>query len=78
MTSQVRLGRYESLKMLLGVSSIALALGWGKYIGRTVHFPLFPNLLDVTLGVVIGLFLIFDFMKSSSILENRFKKSFET
>ncbi len=51
-------------KFILGACSIALALGWGKYVATGyVYLPAFPDYIDVLLGVVIGLFLFADYFK---------------
>ena len=52
------LTRIGILRVVFGASSIALALGFARYINAGyVFFPFFPNVLDVLLGVGIGLFL---------------------
>ena len=64
---RIRFSYYESCKVILGIACIALSLGWGKFVGKTVYLPFNPDALDVILGVVIGLFLIFDYAKRTSI-----------
>ena len=55
------LSRIGITRMLLGIGSIALALAWGKFINAGyVFFPFFPDILDVTLGIGIGLFLLYE------------------
>jgi MFS superfamily sulfate permease-like transporter len=55
---------WRILKFVLGASSIALALGWSRYVGvHDVYLPAFPDYLDVALGVGIGLFLFSDYFK---------------
>jgi hypothetical protein len=52
---------------LFGVISIALSLGWGKFVGKEVYFPL-SDYIDVALGCMVGgylLFLFFASLKSS-------------
>ena len=52
------------IRIVLGISSIALAFAWGKFINAgLVYFPFFPDILDVTLGVIIGLFLLYEGVK---------------
>lgn len=41
----------------MGVISIALALGWGKYVGKVVYLPSL-DYFDVALGAMVGLYLI--------------------
>ena len=65
---RIRFSYYESCKVILGIACIALSLGWGKFVGKTVYLPFYPDALDVILGVVIGLFLIFDYAKRTRIL----------
>ena len=58
------LTRIGILRVVFGASSIALALAWGKFIDvGYVYFPFFPNVLDVSLGVIIGLFLLWEAIK---------------
>ncbi|MHB8566290.1 MAG: hypothetical protein ACYC7D_00235 [Nitrososphaerales archaeon] len=45
------------LSLLMGLISISLALGWGKFIGRVVYLPEF-DYLDVLLGIVVGVYLM--------------------
>ncbi|MGI0092239.1 MAG: hypothetical protein ACREBS_11080 [Nitrososphaerales archaeon] len=66
--SKTRFNYYESCKMILGVACVALSLGWGKYIGKTVYLPFYPDSMDILLGVSIGLFLIFDYAKCTPFL----------
>jgi MFS superfamily sulfate permease-like transporter len=55
---------WKVLKFLFGAASIALALGWSRYVNvGYVFLPAFPDYLDVTLGVAIGLFLFFDYFR---------------
>ncbi len=55
---------WRVLKFILGASSIALALGWSRYVGvGYVYLPSFPDYLDVALGVGIGLFLFSDYFR---------------
>ncbi len=63
-----RMGRsltpWGVLKFVFGAVSIALALGWAKYVGAGyVYLPSFPDYLDVALGVLIGVFLFSDYFK---------------
>ena len=63
-TSNVRVTLWSAMKILFGVFSIALALGWAKYVAvGYVYLPAIPDYLDVTLGIVIGAFLILDYLK---------------
>ena len=58
------LTRLGIVRVLFGASSIALALGFSRYIANGyVYFPVFPNVLDVTLGVCVGLFLLYEAVK---------------
>jgi hypothetical protein len=58
------LSPWRVLKFILAASSIALALGWSRYVGvGYVYLPAFPDYLDVALGVGIGLFLFFDYFR---------------
>lgn len=41
----------------MGVISIALALGWGKYVGKMVYLPTL-DYFDVALGTIVGVYLI--------------------
>ena len=54
------LKRINVIRILLGGSSIGLALGFIKFWNRWVFFTVFPNILDVTLGVSIGCALIIE------------------
>gem|GEM_PF-4946299 len=45
------------LSLLMGVLSIGLALGWGKYVGHLVYLPQF-DYVDVALGTSVGAYLI--------------------
>lgn len=58
---------WRVLKFVLGGASIALALGWSRYVGiGYVYLPAFPDYLDVILGVMIGLFLFFDYFRDGN------------
>jgi len=68
MTGMTRFGQeltyWKALKVLFGVCSMALALGWAKYIAvGYVYLPAIPNYLDATLGIAIGIFLLSDYLK---------------
>jgi hypothetical protein len=55
------------LSFLFGIISIALSLGWGKFVGKEVYFPL-TDYVDVALGCMVGgylLFLFFSGLKNS-------------
>ena len=65
---KIQFNFYESFKIVLGVSCIALSLGWGKFVGTTVYLPFYPDAIDVLLGVIIGMFLIYDYVKRIEIL----------
>ncbi len=67
---RIRFSYYESCKVILGIACIALSLGWGKFVGKTVYLPFYPDALDVILGIVIGTFLIFDYVKRTRISSN--------
>jgi hypothetical protein len=55
---------WRVLKFVLAATSIALAFGWARYVGvGYVYLPAFPDYLDVTLGVAIGLYLFVDYFK---------------
>ena len=47
------------LRFFFGVSAIAWAVGFSRYLGATsVSFPVFPNVLDVLgLGIMGGYFV---------------------
>lgn len=65
---RVRFSYYDSLKILLGVACVALSLGWGKFLGKTVFLPFYPDAIDVVLGIIVGSFLIFDYAKHTGFL----------
>lgn len=63
------LKRINVIRILFGICSIALALGWGKFINAGyVYFPFFPDVFDVLLGITIGLFLIYEALSPSQKL----------
>jgi hypothetical protein len=63
-SSNLRVTLWSAMKILFGVFSIALALGWAKYVAvGYVYLPAIPDYLDVTLGIVIGIFLLLDYIK---------------
>ncbi|MDG6994326.1 MAG: hypothetical protein JRN52_00265 [Nitrososphaerota archaeon] len=68
--SKIRFSYYESCKIILGVAAIALSLGWGKYVGKSIYLPFYPDSLDVLLGVCIGLFLLLDYARNAGLLSN--------
>jgi hypothetical protein len=46
------------MDFFLGGLAIGLAVGFSRYLGRYVLFPLFPNILDAAVMVLIGAYLI--------------------
>jgi MFS superfamily sulfate permease-like transporter len=55
---------WRVLKFVLAATSIALALGWARYVAHGyVYLPAFPDYIDVTLGVCIGVFLFVDYFR---------------
>ena len=48
------------IRYLLGVCSVMLGLGFIRYLGRMVFFPWFPNILDASFMVGVGLVLLYD------------------
>ncbi len=71
MQSKPKFSYYESSKIILGVISISLALGWGKFLGKTVLLPFYPDYFDVMVGVAVGLFLLLDYAKNIGILTSK-------
>jgi hypothetical protein len=52
--------RKEYFSFLFGIVSIALSLGWGKFVGKEAYFPL-TDYVDVALGCMVGGYLLFLF-----------------
>jgi len=45
-------------EFFLGGLAIGLAVGFSRYFGRYVLFPVFPNILDAAVMALIGAYLI--------------------
>lgn len=63
----MKLTKLNSVRIVLGVVSIALSFAWGKFIG--VGPVVFPTLdyWDVGLGVFIGVFLFYEAVKNVKV-----------
>jgi hypothetical protein len=52
--------RRSYFSFLFGIVSIALSLGWGKFVGKEAYFPL-TDYVDVAIGCLVGAYLLFLF-----------------